>query len=1086
MARLTSAKTRENPLQTAPDVAARLLGDLVGWPDFQGTCTALDEGREATIDGVWGSAQALVVAGLEQCSSEMLVVVTASNDALDDLGDDLRFFSPLPSRRFPAWEADVSGDMLPDEIFSERLRCLETLRGNAPPRTVVTSIASLLQPVPPPEVLASFQRTISVGDELDLEELLVWLTEHGFHRTTAVELPSEFALRGGILDIFVPGDTHPLRVEFFGDQVESLRHFDVGTQRSLETRDHAVLGNLPPADTRRAHFFDYVPQDARCVLLDPPRLEEAARQFLHGSDNGDRLFSLEEIWRHVAQRPSVSLTGLAGGSGEFHCQLPIESVERFRLHPQTAAEELDAADQGEEIFLLCQNEAERQRVAEMLGETVVAQEGRLQLPLGSLREGFRFLPSRAVLLTSNQLFHTQERVRRAARQPGRAIDSFLDLRPKDLIVHLSHGIGRFHGIKLLAKADHEEEHLELEFHGGTRIFVPASKIGLVQKYVGGAKSRPSLAKIGGKSWFRQKLAAQRSVTDLAADLLEVQARRASRPGIEFPEDSEWMREFEASFPYRETPDQLAALRAIKHDMVQPRPMDRLLCGDVGYGKTEVAMRAAFKAVDAGYQVSVMVPTTVLAEQHRRTFSQRMAEFPFSIATLSRLCSAREERRILEGLASGEIDVVIGTHRLAQPDIRFRNLGLLVIDEEQRFGVEIKERLKAIRTTVDVLTMTATPIPRTLHLSLLGVRDISNLETPPEERVPVETKVTRYQPELIRHALLRELNRNGQAYFVHNRVHDIENVAHALRQIVPEAEIRIAHGQMAAGELESVMLDLVQHKFDVLLATTIIENGLDIPQANTIFINECHRYGLADLHQLRGRVGRYKHRGYCYLLLEPHRQLSTVAEKRLRAIEEFSQLGAGFAIAMRDLEIRGAGNILGTEQSGHIATVGYELYCELLEQAVRRLRNLPPEETIHVHLHLPGKAYFPRSYVPDARQKIELYRRLERLASQPRLEEFVEELRDRFGTPPDPVLRMLRFAEARILANAWKISSIYREDEFLVLRYRRADLIRELAGKSDRTVRIVDTSHAYVPLNDGEDQGDGLLELAISLLRKPPA
>ena len=524
----------------------------------------------------------------------------------------------------------------------------------------------------------------------------------------------------------------------------------------------------------------------------------------------------------------------------------------------------------------------------------------------------------------------------------------------------------------------------------------------MQKYVGGTKSRPTLAKLGGRLWERQKERVEEAVTDLAADMLELQAARASRPGIAFPADTEWQREFDASFPYHETPDQLITIDAIKHDMCQPRPMDRLLCGDVGYGKTEVAMRAAFKAVDAGYQVAVLVPTTVLCEQHLRTFTARMAEFPFEIAALSRFATRRQQTEIIRRLAEGSIDIVIGTHRLAQPDVQFHNLGLVIIDEEQRFGVEVKERLKALRQIVDVLTMTATPIPRTLHMGLLGLRDISNLETPPEDRLAVETRVARFDPELIRHAVLRELNRGGQIFFVHNRVEDIEILARRLRQIVPEANLAIAHGQMPEHDLEQVMLDFIDRRYDLLLATTIVESGLDIPNANTIFIDEADRYGLADLHQLRGRVGRYKHRAYCYLLIDPNKNLSPSAAKRLRAIEEFSDMGAGFAIAMRDLEIRGAGNILGTEQSGHIATVGYELYCDLLEQAVRQLKQLPPKTSIEVDVDLPGEGYIPRSYVPDMRLKIDLYRRLARVSNLSELADFRAELVDRFGPPPPPV------------------------------------------------------------------------------------
>ncbi len=553
------------------------------------------------------------------------------------------------------------------------------------------------------------------------------------------------------------------------------------------------------------------------------------------------------------------------------------------------------------------------------------------------------------------------------------------------------------------------------------------------------------------------------MADLASDMLELQAAREARPGIAFPDDTQWQREFDAAFPYQETPDQLTAIDAIKADMQLHRPMDRLLCGDVGFGKTELAIRAAFKAIDAGYQVAVLVPTTILAEQHQRTFSQRMAEFPFSIAAVSRFCTAKEQRQILEGVASGKVDLLIGTHRLASADVQFQNLGLLIIDEEQRFGVAVKERLKALRASVDVLTMTATPIPRTLHMSLLGVRSISNLETAPKDRLAVETRIARFDDALIRHAVLRELNREGQIYFVHNRVHDIGKVAHELARIVPEARIGIGHGQMPESELEDVMLGFVRHEFDLLLATTIVESGLDIPNANTIFIDDADRYGLADLHQLRGRVGRYKHRAYCYLLVDQKRHLPPEAARRLRAIEEFSQMGAGFALAMRDLELRGAGNLLGTQQSGHIAAVGYELYCALLDKTVRELKQLPPRESVDVTIDLPVAAYFPEQYLPDMRTKIDLYRRLARVATEEELDDFAGELADRFGAPPEPVQRLIELARLRIWAHGRQIEAVHLEGKYAVLTYASKSELDKLVAKSGGKLRVADARSAYLPI-----------------------
>ena len=555
---------------------------------------------------------------------------------------------------------------------------------------------------------------------------------------------------------------------------------------------------------------------------------------------------------------------------------------------------------------------------------------------------------------------------------------------------------------------------------------------------------------------------------MAADMIRLQATRASRPGIAFPPDTDWQRQFEESFPYDETPDQLTAIEVIRRDMQTPRPMDRLLCGDVGFGKTELAMRAAFKAAEAGAQVAVLVPTTVLCEQHRRTFTARFAEFPFVVRSLSRLTSTAEERETLEGLATKKVDIVIGTHRLAQADIHFANLGLVVVDEEQRFGVYVKERLKALRASVDVLTMTATPIPRTLHMSMLGIRDISNLTTPPVNRIPVETRAARWDTALIRAAIERELARDGQIYFVHNRIHDIQRVLHRLQAIVPEATIGIAHGRLSETELEQVMLAFVHGQIDILLATTIIESGIDITRANTIFIDEADHYGLADLHQLRGRVGRSHHRAWCYLLVDEAARLTSTAAKRLRAIQEFSSMGAGFSLAMRDLEIRGAGNLLGTQQSGHIATVGYELYCRLLERAVRGIQALPPAEPPPVNLDLPGAAWLPRDYIPDYRAKIDVYRRLSRTTTVRQVDDLAGELEDRFGPPPDEAQRLLDFARLRCRAIDLCIDSITRHPGMVMIGHHdRAaiEVLRKRAQKAGRTFRIVDQKTAVLPLHE---------------------
>lgn len=1055
---------------------------------FDEVLASLRAGHGATLDGVRGSSCALAAAALIEHAPATLCIVCPHPADVDEFYDELALFTAHRVEKFPAWETLPSELVVRDEVYGDRMRLLKRFVEAAevanvePPKLVVTSIQSLLQPVPPPALLAAQTRRLFAGETIEPDSLARWLVEQGFEHTGAVQLPGEFSLRGGILDLFAPDWFDPVRVEFFGDTVESIRRFDFATQRSLAPLESIDVTVLKPEAARGEHLSAYLPKNAWVLLVEPNELEEEGRHYLSRLDKPEQLYTVSDALTKMYKFPSVAASAISTASLETTCHLRIESVERFSGDITKVRGELESVAEGQELFIVCTTEAEAERLADVFAGTKPALAGRLHYPIGYLRSGFRLLSDKVLLISGGELFHRSEVRRPSRRRLGRVIDSFLDLREGDYVVHISHGIGKYRGMRLLEKDDRAEEHLELEFDGGTKIFVPASKIDLVQKYVGGAKSKPNLAKIGSPTWAKKKESVEAAVLDMASDMLDLQAARAVRPGIAYPSDTEWCREFDASFPYTETPDQAVAIKATKDDMQAPRPMDRLICGDVGYGKTEVAMRAAFKAVDAGFQTAVLVPTTVLADQHGRTFRKRMAEFPFKIAVLSRFCSAKEEREIIKGLADGSIDVVIGTHRLVSQDVRFSNLGLIIIDEEQRFGVEVKEKLKALKQVVDVMTLSATPIPRTLHMSLLGLRDISNLETPPADRLAIETRVTRFTPEIFRAAALRELNRNGQMFFVHNRIQDIKQVAAKLQSIVPELRIGIGHGQMAEGELEEVMLGFIAHKFDCLLATTIIESGLDIPNANTMFIDEADHYGLADLHQLRGRVGRYKHRAYCYMLLDENKPLTSTAAKRLAAIEEFSSMGAGFAIAMRDLEIRGAGNILGTEQSGHIATVGYELYCDLLEKTVRQLQKLPPKEHVEVNIDLPGEAYLPRRYVPDQRHKIDLYRRLSRVSTLQELADLATEIADRFGPRPEVVERLLARMELRVLAHQWGVESIHLEEGFVVFGYHDRSKIERLGKHLKDRLRIADHKSAFVPMPKGQVDADLVAEFVKSLLR----
>ncbi|MDX1946038.1 MAG: transcription-repair coupling factor [Pirellulaceae bacterium] len=1121
--------TAVTPEAAGAERLRQLPNSLTRYAGFAAAIGELAQGRPASLDGVWGSSCALVAAALAEHAPGPLVVVCPTQREAEDALADMALFGASEPLLFPAWEGDPTAG---DETFGERLRVLKGLQvqgskfkvqgsptlnlepgaRNSTGPVIVTSVQALLQPAPDRAAIAAGTRILRQGERIEIDELLRWLVERGFQATTAVELPGEFSHRGGILDLYAPDWLRPVRIELFDDEIESLRSFEVATQRSQETLaqiDVTVLQNTPDAPARD-HFTTHLPPTSWFLLLEPERTSEEGKNYLQRAENPAELHRVAAVLAELARFPVCAAAEIQGGTVGLPCHLPVESVERFSGDISRVKDELEAVAQRDEVFIVAPTTAEVERLREILAGTALAASSRLWFPIGTLRAGFRLRGQEAervqgsrfkvqnsttlnlepgtlnstglLILTAAELFHRGDLRRLPRRRLGKAIDSFLDLREGDLVVHLGHGIGRYRGLRMIEKQGQHEEHLEIEFDGGTKIFVPAVKIDLVQKYVGGTKTRPTLAKIGGKTWLKQKQAAEGAVVDLAVEMLEMQAQRAARPGITFGPDSEWQREFDASFPYRETPDQLAAIAAIKLDMQKPRPMDRLLCGDVGFGKTEVAMRATFKAVDSGFQVAVLVPTTILAEQHFHSFRERLAEFPFDIAKLSRFCTPDQERQAIAGLKSGKIDVVIGTHRLASQDVEFHNLGLVIIDEEQRFGVDVKERLKALRTTVDVLTLSATPIPRTLHMSLVGLRDISNLETPPEDRLAVETKVTRWDDQLIRHGIQRELARGGQIFFVHNRVNDIELIAGRLRHLVPDLRLGIGHAQMPDDELEAVMVDFVEGKFDLLVSTTIVESGLDIPNANTIFIDEADRYGLADLHQLRGRVGRYRNRAYCYLLFEAHKHLTPTAARRLRAIEEFDELGAGFAIAMRDLEIRGAGNLLGTQQSGHIAAVGYELYCTLLENAVRTLQKMPPKARLEVDVNLPGDAYLPDEYVPDLRLKIDLYRRLTRISRYDELDDFRSELVDRFGEPPPPVRRLLALMELKMDGAVWQISAIFLEEQFVVLRYENQPRIEQLARRRKGQVRVVDGRSAYVPLPPGVRSPDALFDFIKSVLR----
>lgn len=1035
----------------------------------------LKESNVVSLEGIWPGTVAAVTAALASASENTpwLIVIGHVNEA-ETVFEELGQLIDRPLLYFPPVSEETELESLLQRETTQRNQVLSSLHRfrqgvrahnhktdkDLPP-IIVTTLVALIGRVPSPDEMQAQGMVLSVGKQLPQTDLRTWLVNAGYHATTSVQLPGEFASRGGIVDIYAGDMPDPVRVEWFDDEIESIRRFDISTQRSLESLQSVTLLAAKPSVKSSSTLLDYLPPDYVSFLYEPNVVVHTTDAFLHRIPFPERFHPPAEVLARLQAGDYVLGYQIAaeGYQGEL-LRVPIGDVQRYTAELETLAKDIDKAAARRPTLLVAVNEGEAKRLRELLVESQAFATGQVKIAIAQLSAGFEILPEGKLVLSATQLFRRAMLRRPTKRIQSKAIDSFLDLREGDLVVHLSHGIGVYRGMTMLDRHGLQQEHLEIEFDEKAKLYVPASKIDLVQRYIGGTKSKPKLARIGSQSWQRQKKAAQRAVQDMAAEYLDLQARRKSQPGVAFEADSVWQAQFDASFPYQETTDQISAISATKSDMQAARPMDRLICGDVGFGKTEVAMRAAFKAVDSGYQVAVLVPTTVLAEQHFKTFQERFAEFPFTIAKLSRFSTSAEQKQTLAELEAGRVDIVVGTHRLASKDVEFYNLGLIIIDEEQRFGVELKERLKTIRTNVDVLTLSATPIPRTLHMSLIGVRDISNLETPPEDRLSVETRVVRFDDNLIRNAIMRELNRDGQVYFVHNRIQDIEVLAARLQRIAPEARLVIGHGQMAEHQLEKVMIDFIEHRYDILLATTIIESGLDIPNANTIFIDEADRYGLAELHQLRGRVGRYKHQAYCYMLVDRFKHLSPDASRRLHAIEEYSHIGAGFGIAMRDLEIRGAGNLLGTEQSGHIAAVGYELYCQMLENAVRNLTHQAPKITTEVDIDLPIEAFIPSDYVPEMRHKIDLYRRLTRLDDIRQLDDLRLELLDRFGDIPQETLKLFQLAELRVDAAIWMVKSITTEDEYLVLTYTDKGRMEQLARRRKDALRIVDHQKAY--------------------------
>lgn len=1119
---------KEESMQIIPPI----LSVLSSGNDINLVLNSLGRKNEHLIYGLTGVQKTIIAATIAHTKKSNMLIMCDSPKRAKEVWDDLTYLLPhFNVLYFPALE------VIPFEVFAQsheiqrqRLQVLATLAQGKKQTIVIAPIEALIKGLVPPQIFRQTLRDFEVGNQVDLRELLEYLVQHGYERVEQVEGPGQFSLRGGILDIFSVLYEQPIRMEFFDDEIDSIRFFDSKTQKSVDKikriklvpareffllpenievglellakefevqkqrlakkKDRNALDKLhnkvgevlekvnhglyfPGLEQFQPFFYpeqgsliDYFTGEGVFCLDEPVRLREALehlekernRSFADLLASGSVLpgqsrfyFEMQGIISVLEKRKRIYLSLLPkkGFPGTLENIVGIEtkSLPPFFSKIRLLADEIKEWKRKKyAVIILLTSEAKAKRLEQALndcgveapwvGENYEPIKGQVYIAQGNLSSGVEFIKSQLVLVSEHEVFQQPKKrpPKRMFQQDGQQIGRLADLKVGDYVVHSSHGVGRYLGVEKLKVGDVERDYLIIKYAGEDRLYVPTDQIELLQKYVAGEGNTPKVHKLGGTDWQKTKLKVRASVKKLAEGLIELYAKRQSMPGFAFSPDDNWQREFEDIFPYKETLDQLKAIQEVKKDMQKSTPMDRLICGDVGYGKTEVAIRAAFKAVNDGKQVAVLVPTTVLAQQHYNTFRERFANYPVTIEVVSRFRSAGEQKKTMEGVKAGTVDIIIGTHRLLSKDVRFKDLGLLIVDEEQRFGVSHKEKLKRLRSQVDVLTLSATPIPRTLHMSLIGIRDMSVIETPPEDRYPIQTYVVEQSPALIKDAIRRELGRGGQVYYVHNRVEDIEKVAEEIRMLVPEARVGIGHGQMKEDFLEKVMIEFMEQELDVLVCTTIIETGLDISNVNTLIVDEADKMGLAQLYQLRGRVGRTNRVAYAYLTYKKDKILSSLAEKRLHAIREFTELGSGFKIAMRDLEIRGAGNLLGPEQHGQVAAVGFDMYCRLLEEAVRELKGEKRESSFQVEIDLQVSSFIPDYYITESSTKLEFYQRIRKINTLRAAQELEEEMEDRFGDPPLETRNLLFMARLKVLAMECQVKALKQKDKIISLNF----------------------------------------------------
>lgn len=1094
-------------VQQAPELTAL-------WPQ-------LDKGKHL-VTGLSGSAKTVMLAAaMKQLDRPMLVVTTNQYQA-DELIADLSHVLPetqvynFPVEDVLAAEVAVSS---PD-ARNERINTLNWLLENKP-GIVVTSLAGFKRRLTPKDIFAASSMTIDMDSEIDLAKLIAQLSAMGYQRDNLISAPGQFAVRGGIVDIYPLNQDHPLRLELFDTEVDSLRTFDLSTQRSLDTLDAIVVppatdlmitadamqhaadvltkngqkqkAKLKTAEEKQAltdgvlsvaeqlaagerpeqallymdafydqatYLDDYMAQNGIVVVDDYARITDRDVTLLQ--ETTDWIADLQQKGQLLPQPPLSSiqerlrdnehtqlyLNLFQKGMGNLRLDsltnFASRDVQQFFSQMPLLKTEADRWSKQQQTVLFFVGEQPRvEKVSQTLRDfeinalTTPPDElitGRLQVVMGQLQNGFELPSLKLVVVTEKELFNTKAK-RKARHQTlanAERLRNYNELQPGDYVVHVNHGIGQYMGMETMTVDGVHQDYMTINYRDNGKLFIPVSQLNLIQKYVSADGKAPKINKLGGSEWQKTKQKVAAKIEDIADDLIDLYAQREAEKGFAFPPDDDYQHQFEAEFPYAETPDQVRSVEEIKRDMERERPMDRLLVGDVGFGKTEVALRAAFKAVEAGKQVALLVPTTILAQQHYDNMVSRFADFPVTIGLMSRFRSKSQVKETLAGLADGSVDIVVGTHRLLSKDVVYKNLGLLIVDEEQRFGVKHKERLKQLKSNVDVLTLTATPIPRTLNMSMLGVRDLSVIETPPTNRYPIQTFVMEQNAGAIREAIERELDRGGQVFYLHNRVEDIERTVGQIEQLVPNATVTYAHGQMTETQLEGVIYDFVHGQYDVLVTTTIIETGVDMPNVNTLIVEDADHYGLSQLYQLRGRIGRSSRVAYAYFMYKPAKVLNEVAEKRLQAIKDFTELGSGFKIAMRDLSIRGAGNLLGQQQHGFIDSVGYDLYTQMLQDAVAKKRGVKQAEHTDAEITLDIEAYLPTTYIDDSRQKIELYKQIRSLKTQDDEDELQADLIDRFGDYPQEVTNLLAVAHLKRLADQALVDRIQRTDNHVLV------------------------------------------------------